>query len=67
MLVNKLGDPCYKVAANTAHLLTRLGKLAAFLSVFINCNKLMYGTCNVQCTQKECVSVNFRVRVCHMD
>jgi len=30
LLVNKLGDPCYKVAANAAHLLTKLGEHEAF-------------------------------------
>ena len=39
MLVNKLGDPCYKVAANAAHLLTKLGGL---ITVFF----VLLGLCN---------------------
>jgi len=32
MLVNKLGDPSYKVAASTAHLLTKLGYVSYLLT-----------------------------------
>ena len=35
MLVNKLGDPDHKLAAHTAHLLTRLGKLSVIIVLII--------------------------------
>jgi len=45
MLVNKLGDPCYKVAANAAHLLTKLGGLITAFFVLSLCNyfSVVYG------------------------